>query len=384
MNNRVILPGQTIGIIGGGQLGKMMAQSAQKMGYRVHVYDPSEAACAFNVAHQSMVGSFSDRDQLVRFAQSVDVLTYEFENVNSQLLQELDQQSYFPQGSQFLSITQNRLKEKDWLNDCQITTVGYRSVKSIADIEKAIDQLGYPLIIKTNRFGYDGKGQIVLKDASSLRDNQADLQSLLEDQTCIAEAYCDFDYEASIMISRNPKGQIEAFPVSINRHRHGILYASLVTNQVPALVEDKIKEFAQRIAEKAQLVGVLGIECFVTKDQAVLVNELAPRPHNSGHYSIEACNVSQYDQHILATTGRDLIPVRLLQPSLMINILGQHMEDLPKAMAAFPQAIFHLYGKSPAKVQRKMGHFTLGASSSQELLQLIQTSHFLADWKEKI
>ncbi|MDO4670910.1 MAG: 5-(carboxyamino)imidazole ribonucleotide synthase [Aerococcus sp.] len=353
-----IQPGATIGILGGGQLGKMLAQSAQKMGYRVAMYDASPDACGFGVSHRHVVGSYSDHDKVLAFAQSVDVLTYEFENIDGALLEQIADQAYLPQGTKLLLISQQRVQEKTWLNEVGAQTVAFQPVSSLKEYRKAIQTMGYPAILKTTRFGYDGKGQIRIENEDDERKKKTAIESLLA-HPCILEDVADFAYEASVMVSRDLYGHVEIFPVSRNQHRHGILYSSLVGGDIPTNILTQMKQMATHIAVSGELIGVCGVEFFVMADGSVYVNEIAPRPHNSGHYSIEAVNVSQYDQHILALVGQPLIQPRLYEPALMINILGQHLPFLADIRAAFPTAMVHLYGKDVAKRQRKMGHFTL-------------------------
>lgn len=380
--SRTIYPGQSIGILGGGQLGKMLGQSAQKMGYRIAMYDEGEKACGFGVSHFTKIGSFNDKQSVLDFARSVDVLTYEFENINGEIVQELNGSVYFPQGADFLLTIQNRLAEKSWLNQQEISSVDYVAVSNMADLKAALEVVGYPAVLKTTRFGYDGKGQCFISQPCELTDN-SDLADLLQSE-CILEAYCSFDYEASIIVSRDVFGTVECFPPVVNTHLEGILATSFTPPHFPALIAAEMKAIAEKIAQVSDLIGVCGIEFFVTAEGKILVNELAPRPHNTGHYTIEGCNVSQFDQHILAITGRPLIPVQLLAPTLMINILGQHIEKLPALMEHFPQAVIHLYDKGEPKRQRKMGHFTLIGDSSMQLEQLLQDDTFIKEWLEAV
>lgn len=375
---KTLLPGATIGIIGAGQLGKMLAQAAQKMGYRIAMYDPNPDSCGFGVAHAHTVGDFNDRDALLAFAKDVDVLTYEFENINGELLKELEQVAYLPQGSKLLLVSQNRLREKTWLNEIGCPTAAFCEVSSPEDLQAALANFGYPAILKTNRFGYDGKGQYLLKAAEDI-----DGVPFTDDTDYILEAFVPFTYEASVMVSRSIDGRIEFFPITKNQHRQGILYSSLAGSEVSADVIAKMHDAAKRLAEAGELVGVCGVEFFIDEAGGVMVNEIAPRPHNSGHYSIEACNVSQYDQHILAIAGRSIVPVQLMERALMINILGQHMADLPEVFNHYPEAMVHIYDKGEAKAQRKMGHFTLLSQEPKHLEDILAESDFLKAWEAK-
>lgn len=380
--SKTIYPGKMVGILGGGQLGKMLGQSAQKMGYRVAMYDESDGVCGFGVSHLTQVGSFNDQESVLGFARSVDVLTYEFENINGKILQQLNEQVHLPQGASFLLTTQHRLTEKNWLQAQGIVSVDYRSVENQAELVQALNELGYPAVLKTARFGYDGKGQVVLRSEVDVLENQ-DVRALLEG-ACILEAFCPFDYEASIIVARDQHGNIECFPPVVNTHIEGILAASVTTRKITSEIEAKMKHMAETIAGQAGLIGVCGIEFFVTAAGDVLVNEMAPRPHNTGHHTIEGCNVSQFDQHVLAVTGRAIVPIRTLTPTLMVNILGQHMEHLPALMAEFPEAMVHLYDKGEAKMQRKMGHFTIMAECVEELEQILAENAFIQSWFDAI
>lgn len=379
---KVIQPGAMIGIIGAGQLGKMLAQSAQKMGYKVAMYDPNPTSCGFAVAHSTTVADFTDREALLKFVQSVDVVTYEFENIDGDLLKELESESYLPQGTNLLLNSQDRIKEKNWLNQQGIPTTDFAEVNSWTDLTEAIKTINLPAIIKTTRFGYDGKGQVFLTDKSDLEAKQSDIEALLKEQTLILEAFCDFKYEVSVIVSQDLYGNIEIFPISQNQHINGVLYSSIVGANYSEDLTDQIYDIAEKIAKAGKLIGVCGIEFFITEDEEVFVNEIAPRPHNTGHYTIEATNVSQFDQHILGITGRSLINIRLFEPGLMINILGQHLPYVEKVSQQYPEAIYHIYDKGEAKKQRKMGHFTLTKPDYNELETMLYQSTSLKAWQD--
>lgn len=379
---KVIQPGAMIGIIGAGQLGKMLAQSAQKMGYKVAMYDPNPTSCGFAVAHSTTVADFTDREALLKFVQSVDVVTYEFENIDGDLLKELESESYLPQGTNLLLNSQDRIKEKNWLNQQGIPTTDFAEVNSWTDLTEAIKTINLPAIIKTTRFGYDGKGQVFLTDKSDLEAKQSDIEALLKEQTLILEAFCDFKNEVSVIVSQDLYGNIEIFPISQNQHINGVLYSSIVGANYSEDLTDQIYDIAEKIAKAGKLIGVCGIEFFITEDEEVFVNEIAPRPHNTGHYTIEATNVSQFDQHILGITGRSLINIRLFEPGLMINILGQHLPYVEKVSQQYPEAIYHIYDKGEAKKQRKMGHFTLTKPDYNQLETMLYQSTSLKAWQD--
>lgn len=354
-DKKILNPGATIGIIGAGQLGKMLAQSAQAMGYLVATYDPNPNACAFAVSDWHCTGSFDDEKALLDFANKVDVLTYEFENVNGELLNKLNRHHYLPQGVDLLLTSQDRLKEKAWLNEIGLETAPYRPVNSKEDLLTALEELGYPAILKTTRMGYDGKGQIRLSDPKDLEVEANHLSQILA-SPCILEGFVAFDLEASIMVNGDLEGNYQCFPVTINRHYQGILAVSETVNP-SSLLAQKVAEVGLKVAKEAGLVGLCGVECFVCGDK-VYVNELAPRPHNSGHLTIEACNFSQFDAHILAITGRPLARIRLLSPAIMVNLLGENLNQALKWQMTDPDGFYHLYKKGEAKAKRKMGHVT--------------------------
>lgn len=378
---KVLEPGATIGILGAGQLGKMMAQSAQKMGYHVAMYDEGENSCGYAVADRHVVGDYSDHDKVLAFGQSVDVLTYEFENIDGPLLEKIEAQTYLPQGTKLLLKSQHRVTEKQWLNAIGAKTVNFYPINEPSDFKAAIEQIGLPAVLKTSRFGYDGKGQTVIKSAEDLKNDKETIDQIISG-SAILEDFMPFDYEASVMVSRDLYDHVEILPVSVNRHRNGILYAGIVGDKVPDEIYKQIEETATAIAREGELVGVCGVEFFVTPDGQVLVNEIAPRPHNSGHYSIEALNASQYDEHVLAITGHHLIKPRLYEPALMINILGQHIPHVQEAQEIFPEAMFHLYGKDEAKQQRKMGHFMLTDPDYAKLLDILDSHSFIQKWEQ--
>src|SRR5699024_1696058 len=298
---------------------------AQKMGYKVAMYDPNPTSCGFAVAHSTTVADFTDREALLKFVQSVDVVTYEFENIDGDLLKELESESYLPQGTNLLLNSQDRIKEKNWLNQQGIPTTDFAEVNTWTDLTEAIKTINLPAIIKTTRFGYDGKGQVFLTDKSDLEAKQSDIEALLEEQSLILEAFCDFEYEVSVIVSQDLYGNIEIFPISQNQHINGVLYSSIVGANYSEDLIDQIYDIAERIANVGQLICVCRIDFFITDDYHVFVNDFAHWPHNTGLYSLVATDVSHFDDDVLGITGRSLINILLLEPGLMIYISGQHL-----------------------------------------------------------
>ncbi|MBC1228315.1 5-(carboxyamino)imidazole ribonucleotide synthase [Listeria booriae] len=355
MSKTYLLPNSTIGIIGGGQLGRMMALAAKAMGYKVIVLDPTVDAPCAQVADEQIVANYTDLNALKELAEKSDVVTYEFENVDNDALHSIENSVRIPQGSELLSITQDRILEKAYLESLNINLAPYAVIVDRDDIEQHINSLGYPAVLKTTQGGYDGKGQYVIQSEEDI-DKAVEL---LRFGTCVLEAWIPFEREVSVIVARNSEGQIETFPVAENDHKNNILHTTVVP---AALDEESIHEaeaIAVKLAEYLHLEGVLAVEMFVTGSGAIYVNELAPRPHNSGHYTIEACNISQFTQHIRAIAGLPLLKPELLRPAMMVNILGQHVDGVNEVLAEHPDWFVHYYGKQEAKIDRKMGHITV-------------------------
>lgn len=369
--SKPITPGSTIGIIGGGQLGRMMAFSAKERGYRIGVLDPTADCPTAQVADWHIQAAYDDADALAELAKKSDVLTYEFENVDAETIEKVLDKVAVPQGTELLLVTQNRLREKDFFKNAGIPVAEYAKIDSEEALIQALDTIDYPSVLKTIRGGYDGKGQVVLKDMNDLTE----AKQLITNGTCILEAWVPFEKEISVMVARNPKGEVSVFPTAENIHVNNILLKSIVPARVESTVHDKVKEMAHTIAEKMDLVGVLGIELFLTKENEIYANEMAPRPHNSGHYSIEACSVSQFDMHIRAICGYALPEVDLLKPAIMVNVLGEHLEEALLLNEEKPHWHVHEYGKDQVKMGRKMGHITILTEDREKVLTEIDATN---------
>ncbi|EUJ29216.1 phosphoribosylaminoimidazole carboxylase ATPase subunit [Listeria floridensis FSL S10-1187] len=365
MNKKYLLPNSTIGIIGGGQLGRMMALAAKAMGYRIVVLDPMVDSPAGQVSDEQIVANYDDRSALKELAVHADVVTYEFENVDYDALAAIENLVVIPQGTELLSITQDRILEKAYLESCNINIAPYAVVVDKEDILEQIKSIGYPAVLKTARGGYDGKGQFVLNDESDIES----ALPLLRYGSCVLEAFIPFEKEISVIVARNNSGQIETFPVSENVHHHNILHTSVVPAGIDADTDEEAHVIATKLAEYLKLEGVLAVEMFVTRSGALYVNELAPRPHNSGHYTIEACSISQFTQHIRAIAGLPLLKPELLKPAVMINILGQHVKGVNEAMGDYSRWFVHYYGKKEVKENRKMGHITVLTNNTDAVLE---------------
>lgn len=351
---QTIFPNATIGIIGGGQLGRYMAVSAKQMGYRAAALDPVTQSPCGQVADTEITAAYSDLEAIRQLAEISDVVTYEFENIDYDALNQLKEEAYLPQGSELLLLTQNRETEKKGIVDAGCEVAPYRIVHDEKELENAADVLGLPAVLKTCRGGYDGKGQYVIKEKEQLHEAAA----LLTHGTCILESWVPFQMELSVIVARSVHGEIAVFPVAENIHKHNILFQSIVPARVDDRIEEKAKELATTLAEKLGLVGTLAVELFLTNEGKLLVNELAPRPHNSGHYTLDLCETSQFEQHVRAICGLPLGGTALLSEGMMVNLLGDEV-DIPKEHPELlKESKLYLYGKHEVKAGRKMGHIT--------------------------
>ncbi|CAK1252446.1 Phosphoribosylaminoimidazole carboxylase (NCAIR synthetase) (PurK) [Fructobacillus tropaeoli] len=369
--NRYLEPGKTIGIIGGGQLGQMMALSAKEMGYKVIVLDPTPACPTAQVCDDQIVAEYDDQKALQELADRSDVLTYEFENVSQEALKDL-KDAYVPQGVRLLEITSNRLAEKAFIRDeAQVPVAKFARVENPADLDQAVTEVGLPGILKTVSGGYDGHGQFDLNTAADVEKLKANWPG----GVLILEQKIAFTREISVMVTRTKQGQLVTWPISENVHQNHILKTCMIPAAITKDLDSQVHEIAKTIADKLDLRGVLGIELFVDQDSnQVWVNELAPRPHNSGHYTIEACNISQFEGHIRSIVGLPIPEIKLHDRAMMVNLLG---DELLKARQAFPDHAdwhFHDYGKAAVKPGRKMGHLTVvGQPAIEDLSTYFQT-----------
>lgn len=365
----MIYPGQTIGIIGGGQLGRMMALAAKEAGYRIAVLDPSMDSPCAQVADIQIVAPFHDQQALTELAEVSDVITYEFENIDFDALQKVMTFAYVPQAAELIRITQDRRFEKQALQEAGVKVAPYAVVEKQDQLHAALEKVGFPCIMKTARGGYDGKGQIRL---NSIEDMET-ASELVEHSACVVEKVISFSKEISVIIHRNANGESYILPVAENIHINHILHQSIVPARVSNSIEKKAEQAAKDIAQHLKLIGTLAVEMFVV-DEDIVINELAPRPHNSGHYSIEACNISQFHQHIRAICGWPLRKPKLWESSVMVNLLGQHVTQATNQLAKHPEWSLHLYGKAEAKHDRKMGHITIMTDDMERtLFELDQT-----------
>lgn len=365
-----ILPGAVIGIIGGGQLGRMMGLAAKEAGFRIAVLDPTEDSPCGQIADVQIVAPYNDEVALRRLAEVSDVITYEFENIDYEGLRTLMEHAHIPQGAELIRITQDRIVEKREIRASGAPVAPYVEAETYEQLEQRIEEIGFPCIVKTTFGGYDGKGQVKVDDRASLED----ARPLFEHSACIAEAFVPFEKEVSVIIQRNAKGETACLPMAENIHVNHILHESIVPARTTTEVKQKAEKAAKQIADHLELVGTLAVEMFVLKTGEIVINELAPRPHNSGHYSIEACNVSQFAQHIRAICNWSLREPKLLSPVIMVNVLGQHVAPLIERIDTYPEWSIHLYGKEEAKHDRKMGHVTILTDDIEATRQQINQS----------
>lgn len=355
MTNRTpIKPGATIGILGGGQLGRMIALAGRAMGYRFVTMDPTEDAPCGQAADRQIVARYDDVDAAMQLAKISDVISYEFENVDARVAEVLESQAYVPQGSRLLRITQNRIREKTAIAELGIPVAPFRVIDSLDSLRAAIADLGLPAVMKTATGGYDGKGQWVLRSEAELAEAY---DTLFKAGTeLIVEQFVPFQLELSVIAARNPSGELAVFPAAENVHRENILHLSIVPARVPDDIRQRAEAIARTIAERLDVVGLIAVEMFLTANGELYVNELAPRPHNSGHYTMDACVTSQFEQHVRAVCDLPLGSTELLSPVVMVNILGEHLQPVLDRIDQLPRtAKLHLYGKHESKPKRKWG-----------------------------
>ncbi len=353
----MLKPGATIGILGGGQLGRMLALAAHRLGLKAHIYAPEKDSCAFDVVQTSTCAAYDDEVALGRFAGSVDVITYEFENVPAKTAAFLAKRKPVLPDPRVLELTQDRLIEKNFISELKIATAPYASVHSASQLAAGIEKVGLPAVLKTKQLGYDGKGQAKIAKGG---DANAAWRSV-QNAPCIVEGFIAFEREVSVVVARAADGTVECFEATENEHRDHILKISKVPAKVSPALAAEARKIATRIAKAFDYVGVLAVEMFVVRDgrkQTVLVNEIAPRVHNSGHWTIDGATVSQFEQHIRAVAGWPLAkPMRLAKRVEMINLIGAEVNDAAQWLTV-PGASVHLYGKGAARPGRKMGHVT--------------------------
>ncbi|OYW14316.1 MAG: 5-(carboxyamino)imidazole ribonucleotide synthase [Rhodospirillales bacterium 12-54-5] len=346
-------PGSTIGIVGGGQLGRMLARAASHMGYKTHIYTPEKDSPASHVATKTTVGAYQDTAELRAFGQSVDIVTFEFENIPAETLEMLDYLVSVRPKPGVLFTTRHRLREKEFITAQGIKTAPFAAVHNETELHAAVKKLGVPCVLKTTELGYDGKGQVVIREASEAVKAWAQLGKT----ECVLEGFISFSAEASVIVARSTTGEMRCYPLVENQHRDHILHRTIAPAPFIDTYQEQAVHIAKTLAEALDVVGLLAVELFVTPD-GLIVNELAPRPHNSGHWTIEGSPTSQFEQHIRAICGWALGDTRARSQCEMINLLGDEWQQW-EHYAKQPQAHVHLYGKTESRPGRKMGHVTI-------------------------
>ncbi|MEY3529601.1 MAG: hypothetical protein RLZ70_669 [Verrucomicrobiota bacterium] len=363
------MPGGTIGILGGGQLGRMSAIAARRMGYKVKTFDPSAQACAAAIADDHTAAEWNDTAALTRFAQGCGRITLEFENIPPATVEFVAQSIPSHPSANVLAICQNRRREKEFLRASGIPCANFAVVSSLAELQAAVRTIGFPCVLKTADFGYDGKGQVKLPTAAA---DLAAAWNKIGGGVGVLEAWVPFQLEISVLVARTVDGRTAVYDAAENLHRNHILHLSLSPARISAATATEARTLALGIAEQIGLVGLLAVEMFV-QDGRIVVNELAPRPHNSGHQTFDANETSQFEQHIRAVCGLPLGGTKPLQPSVMLNLLGDlwkngQAPDWTQVLAD-PSAKLHLYDKGTAAPGRKMGHVTVTAPTLAEALR---------------
>lgn len=365
-----VLPGATIGVLGSGQLGRMFALAARELGYRIAIYSPDNDTPAGQIGDQEFTAAYTDLERIREFARSVSVVTFEFENVHAASTSAAAEFAPVRPDGRVLHTTQNRLREKTFLEGNGFPVTPFRRVASLADLQAAAKDLGVPAVLKTADFGYDGKGQVKILSTDQLES----AWKALNGAEGIYEAFVSFEKEISVVAARTLQGEFAAFPVFENSHANHILDVTFAPAAIPPALAQQAAQLAEGILAKLDVVGLLTVEMFVTRDGRILVNELAPRTHNSGHLTIDACVTSQFEQQVRAVCGLPLGSTELRRPAAMANLLGDLWSNgEPNWAAALedPFVKLHLYGKAAARPGRKMGHLTATGETTDDAVRRV-------------
>lgn len=367
----MILPGATLGVLGGGQLGRMFTLAAHSMGYRVWVLDPDPDSPTGRMADRHLQAAYDDAEALEHMAAGCAAVTTEFENVPAETLEFLEARLPVRPGSKAVAIARDRIREKTFIRDLGLATAPFFAITSAAELEPACAALSMPALLKTAQLGYDGKGQIGVDNLEQAQLAFADLNQA----PCILEECMQLEQELSVVLARSVGGQTAVYPVGENMHVNGILDTTRVPGRVPEDVAGKACDMALQLADAMDYCGVLAVEFFISSDGQLLINEMAPRPHNSGHYSIDACLTSQFEQQVRTLCGLPPGSTRLLSPAVMVNVLGKLWNaGTPRWQYLFAEGhtALHLYGKEEARPGRKMGHFTCMAEDSAQAMRIAE------------
>lgn len=365
MSSSVLLPGATLGVLGGGQLGRMFCMAARNMGYRTVVLDPDSKSPAAEVADHHIQAEYTHGDSLAEMANICDAITTEFENVPAESLKFLSSHKPVHPSADAVAIARHRIQEKDYAKNSGLLPAPYALISSVNDFDAAIEITGLPAIIKTTTLGYDGKGQQIIKNKAQLELAFNDLDQV----ECVLERKMDLALEISVLLARNVDGAVACYPPAENEHVNGILHKSIVPARVDESIAEKARQQAIGLANKINYVGVLAVEFFITTDNQLIFNEMAPRPHNSGHYTMDAAVASQFEQQVRVMCGLTPGDARLISPVVMINLLGDLWPVNWQNCLVDPALKLHLYGKYEARPGRKMGHFNLLASNVNQAIK---------------
>jgi 5-(carboxyamino)imidazole ribonucleotide synthase len=355
----MLLPGSTLGVLGGGQLGRMFCMAARNMGYRTVVLDPDSSSPAGEVADQQILADYTDQTALAEMAELCDAITTEFENVPAESLQFLSARKPVHPSADAVAVARHRIQEKDYAQQAGLTPAPYALISAENDFDSAISITGLPAIIKTTTLGYDGKGQQIVDDLAQLEKAFRELGQV----ECVLERKMDLAVEISVLLARNPQGEVACYPPAENEHRNSILHQSVVPARVDNDLAEKAKAQAIGLSGALNYVGIMAVEFFITTDGQLIFNEMAPRPHNSGHYTMDAAVTSQFEQQVRVMCGLPPGDARLTSPVVMINLLGDLWPVDWTECLNNPALKLHLYGKNEARVGRKMGHFNLLADN---------------------
>lgn len=360
----MLLPGSTLGVLGGGQLGRMFCVAARTMGYKTLVLDPDPSSPAGHIADDHIKAGYTDEAALDQLAQRCDVITTEFENVPAQSLHYLASKTTVYPSANAVEIAQNRIREKNFAKQAGLVPAPFAAIIAVEDLEPAIKSIGLPCILKTSTMGYDGKGQFVIESLQQAEDAFNSLNGV----ECVLEKKMQLKLEISALLARNADGMMTCYPPAENEHCDGILHKSIVPARVSSALSTEAQQKAQMLAEAMDYVGVLAVEFFITEDDELIFNEMAPRPHNSGHYTKDAAVTSQFEQQVRVMCG--LLPgdARLVSPVVMVNMLGDLWQPDWQLLLNQPTIKLHLYGKEEARPGRKMGHFNVLADSVEEAI----------------
>lgn len=361
----MILPGATLGMLGGGQLGRMFTTAAQTMGYKVIVLDPDSHSPAGLIANRHLCARYDDEHALTELAKACDAITTEFESIPASTLAFLESRAVVHPSSEALSKTQNRIVEKEFISSLGLPVAPFAAIRSHDDIDNLGDNFSFPAILKLANFGYDGKGQVTCHGLAEVKQ----AFNSLEQAECVLEQRINLDREVSTVLARSQAGDITLFPIAENVHVNGILHSTTVPSVIDDTQAQLVTDMAQTIAEGLNYVGTMAVEFFISKEGYIMANEIAPRPHNSGHYTLDACETSQFEQQVRMLCNLPSGNCELVSPVVMINLLGDvwgQSEPHWSELLSTPNNKLHLYGKLEARVGRKMGHFNVLATSTEQ------------------